>query len=174
MKMNTLQNKSLRMRWLGSVVSLGLTVFAGIASPTLANETVQGDAVNGKFTLPMQARLGNTVLPAGNYKFSVITVGSIRSVSSIQTGNRLVQVVVWSLAKGGPLANMFATASKESDITDPKPLDIREDENGMTIHSMWLEKLGMVIEFNGNKPNNVMRARAPEPQQAVASAKGSD
>lgn len=173
MKIDRLQNKSLRMRWLGSIVLLGLAVFAGAASPTLANESVEGDSVNGKFTLPVQARLGNKVLPAGDYKFSVITVGSLRSVSSIQTGNRLVQVVVWSLAKGGPIANMFATASKESDAADLKPLDIRADESGMTIHSMCLEKLGMLIEFNEDKPSNIMRARAPEPQQTVATAKGS-
>jgi hypothetical protein len=173
MKMNRLHNKSLRMRWLGTIVSLGLVAFAGTAKSTLANDTPQGDAIQGKFTLPMQARLGKTVLPAGDYKFSVITVGTIRSISSIQSGNTTVQVVVWSLAKGGPLANIFATASTESDTADLKPMDIREDENGMMIHSISLEKFGVVISFNEKKTDNLMRARAPEPQQGVvASAKG--
>jgi hypothetical protein len=44
----------------------------------------------------------------------------------------------------------------------------------MLIHSMCLEKFGLVLVFNENKSKNVMRARGPEPQQGGTSVKGSD
>jgi hypothetical protein len=167
MKMNKLQKSSPRMPWLGTIVLLMLAAFAGTAPPTLAQDIVQG-----KFSLSAEARLGKTVLPAGDYKFSVVPLGNLRSISSIQTGNSLVQVVVWSLTRGGPLANLFATASTETNASNPEPLGIREDENGPTIHAMSLERLGVVLRFVDHKNSSVMRARAPEPRQTVASVKG--
>jgi hypothetical protein len=67
-----------------------------------------------------------------------------------------------------------AMASRQADMPNPKALDIREDGTGMMIHSMCLEKLGLVFEFNENKTKNVMHARGPELPQGGASLKGSD
>ncbi|MFI5057911.1 MAG: hypothetical protein ACHQLQ_06980 [Candidatus Acidiferrales bacterium] len=167
--MNRLQKKSLRMRFVGTVVLLGLAVFGGTAIPAFGQDTVQG-----KIMLPVEARLGKTVLPAGKYNFSVVTMGNIRSVGSIQAGSSHVRVMVWSTTKGGPFANVVAMASRGADTPNPKPLDIRADGSGMMIHSMCLAKLGLVIKFNESKTKNVMRARGPELQQGGASVKGSD
>jgi len=169
MKMNTLQKKSLQMRLVGTMVLLVLAAFGGTAQPALGQDTVQG-----KFMLPVEARLGKTVLPAGKYKFSVVTLGNIRSVDSIQMAGSQVMVAVWSMTKGGPFASVVAMASREANTANPKPLDIRADGNGRLIHSMCLEKLGLVVQFNENKTKSVMRARGPELQQGETSFKGSD
>lgn len=169
MKTNRLGKKSQRMRWVGTMVLLGLAALGGTAIPALGQEMVLG-----KFTLPVEARLGKTVLPAGEYKFSVVTLGNIRLVSSIQAASSHVQVVVQSMAKGGPFASVVAMASRDADTPNPTALDIRADGDGMLIHSMCLEKLGLVLVFNGNKSKNVMRARGPEPQLGGTSVKGSD
>ena len=169
MKTNRLGKKSQRMHWVGTIVLLGLAALGGTAIPALGQEMVLG-----KFTLPVEARLGKTVLPAGEYKFSVVTLGNIRLVSSIQAASSHVQVVIQSMAKGGPFANVVAMASRDADTPNPTALDIRADGDGMLIHSMCLEKLGLVLVFNGNKSKNVMRARGPEPQQGGTSLKGSD
>ena len=94
MKTNRLGKKSQRMRWVGTIVLLGLAALGGTAIPALCQEMVQG-----KFTLPVEARLGNTVLPAGEYKFSVVPLGNIRLADSIQVVSSYVQVVVRGTAK---------------------------------------------------------------------------
>ncbi len=170
MKMNRLQKKSLRMRSVGTMVLLGLAAFGGTAKPALGQDRVQG-----KFTLPVEARLGKTVLSEGEYKFSVVPMGNIRSVDSIQTGSSHVRVMVTGTAKGGAFANVVAMASREADTPNPKGLDIRADGSGMMIHSICLEKLGVVLKFiDNNKTKNVMHARVPELQQGGTSGKGSD
>ena len=60
--MNRLQKGSLRMSSMGTVVLLGLVAFGGTAPLALGQDMVQG-----KFTLPIEARLGKTVLPAGEF-----------------------------------------------------------------------------------------------------------
>jgi hypothetical protein len=168
-EMNKLQNKSLRMWSVGTMFLLGLVAFGAIAKPALGQETVQG-----KFTLPVEARLGKTVLSAGEYKFSVVPLGNIWSVDSIQAVNSHVLVVVWASVKGGPVASLVATASKQADILNPKMLEFRADGAGMTIHSISLEKNGLVLAFNEYKPENEMRARGPELSQGRSSAKGKE
>lgn len=167
--MNSLQKKSLRMCSVGTMVLLGLAALGGTPKPALAQEMVQG-----KFTLPVEARLGKTVLPAGEYKFSVVPLGNIRLADSIRVVSSYVQVVVRGTAKGGQFASVVAMASRQADTPNPKALDIRADGTGMMIHSMCLEKLGLVFEFNDNKTKNVMHARGPELPQGGTSVKGSD
>ena len=167
--MNKLQKKPLRMCSVGTMVLLGLAALGGTAKPALGQEMVQG-----KFTLPFEARLGKTLLSAGEYKFSVAPLGNIRSVSSIQPGISHVLVVVSGMTKGGPVASVVAMASNQTDTESPNALDIRADGTGMMIHAMCLEKLGLVFKFNENKTRNVMHARGPELQQGGTSVKGSD
>jgi hypothetical protein len=170
--MNRLEKKSLRMCSVGTMVLLGLAALGGTAKPALGQDMVQG-----KFTLPMEARLGKTMLPAGQYKFSVVTMGNIRSVNSIQTASSYVEVIVTGMTKGAPFANVVAMASKEADTSNPKGLDIREDGSGMTIHSICLEKLGLVLRFidnNKTKNMNVMHAQGPAQPQEGTSLKGTD
>ncbi len=169
MKTNKLQKSSRRMCSVGTMLLLGLAALGGAAKPALGQEIV-----GGKFTLPVEARLGKTMLPAGEYKFSVVPLGIIRSVDSIQMGNSQVQVVVWSVTKGGPFANVVAIASREADTPNPRELDIRADGSGMMIHSICLEKLGLVLKFSESKSKNVKRARGPEPQQGGTSVKGTN
>jgi hypothetical protein len=168
-EMNKLQKKSLRMCSVGTMFLLGLLAFGATSEPALGQETVQG-----KFTLPVEARLGKTVLSAGDYKFSVVPLGTLWSVDSIQAVNSHVLVVVWGSVKGGPITSLVATASKPADILNPKMLDFRVDAAGVTIHSMCLEKNGLMLEFNQYKPENELRARGPELPQGHGSAKGKE
>jgi hypothetical protein len=168
--MNRLHRKSLRKYFVGTMVLLGLAALGGTAKPAHGQDMVQG-----KFTLPVEARLGKTVLPAGEYKFSVVPLGNIRSLGSIQLASSHVEVVVTGTTKGGPFVSVVAMASREADTPNPKGLDIREDGSGMMIHSMCLEKLGLVFKFiDNNKTKNVMHARVPELQRGGTSGKGSD
>ena len=166
--MNRLQKGSLRMSSMGTVVLLGLVAFGGTAPLALGQDMVQG-----KFTLPIEARLGKTVLAAGEYKFSVEPLGTIRSVGSIQVGNSQVLVVVSGMTNGGQVASLVAMASRP-DTPNPRAQDILEVGTGMMIHSICLQKLGLVLEFNENKTKNAMLARGLELPQGGTSVKGSD
>jgi len=166
--MNRLQKGSLRMSSMGTVVLLGLVAFGGTAPLALGQDTVQG-----KFTLPIEARLGKTMLAAGEYRFYVQPLGIVQSISSIQGMNSRVIVVVSGTTKGGTVASAVAMASRPN-ISNPKGLDVRTDGTGTMIRSMHLEKLGLVLEFTENKAKNTMRARAPELPQGETSVKASD
>ena len=166
--MNRLQKKSNWMRSLEMTVFLGLAALGGTAQLALGQETVQGE-----FKLSVEAQLGKTVLSAGEYKFSVQPLGIIRSVGSIQVGNSQVLVVVSGMTNGGQVASLVAMASRP-DTPNPRAQDILEVGTGMMIHSICLQKLGLVLEFNENKTKNAMLARGPELPQGGTSVKGSD
>lgn len=169
MKTNKVQKYSLRMCSLWTMALLALVALGGAAEPALGQQTIEG-----KFALPMEVRLGKALLPAGEYKFSVVTLGNIRSVDSIQMVGSQVLVAIWSTAKGGPFASVVAMASRGAETPNPRGLDIRADGTGMMIHSMCLEKLKLVLQFNENKTKNARQARGTSQPQEGTSIKGSD
>jgi hypothetical protein len=166
--MNGLLKKSLRLRLVGTMLLLGMAALAGTGTVALGQEALQGT-----FILPVEARLGDTMLPAGEYKFYVEALGSTQATSSMQFGSSPVMVVVCGLAKGGPIVKVLATASK-LDVHDPKTPSLQADDAGMVFHSMYLENAGVEVEFYTNKAKHAMQAKGPEVAQRVASAKASD
>ena len=166
--MNTLLKKFVSRRSLGRMTLLGLAALAGSGPLAFGQETVRG-----KLTLPVEARLGNTVLPPGEYKLNVALVGTTLSVSSIQDVYTPVMVMVTPLTKGRPVASVLAMAYKP-DSRNPKAMDIQPDGSGNMIHSIPLDDLGLVLQIIDNKSANTLRARGPEMAQGVASAKASD
>jgi hypothetical protein len=156
--MNASLNKSLSWRLLGSMLLFGLALLAGMGPLALAQETLQG-----KFTLADEARLRNTILPPGQYKFSIQPVGTTHSLSSLQTGNDQVIVTVSGLAKGTPIISGIAMASRINFAAlKEKEMDLRSDETGSTLHSIVLENLGIVLEFYDYKTKSPLHAHAPE------------
>jgi hypothetical protein len=166
--MNTLLKRFGSKRSLGMMAFLGLSALAGSGPLAFGQDTVRG-----KLTLPVEARLGNTVLPPGEYKLNVALVGTTLSVNSIQDVYTPVMVMVTPLAKGGPVASVLAMAFKP-DMRNPKAMDIQPDGSGRMIHSIPLDNLGLVLQIIDNKSANTLRAREPEMVQGVTSAKASD
>jgi hypothetical protein len=166
--MNTLLKRFGSKRSFRMMALLGLSAFAGTAPMAFGQETVQG-----KLSLPVEARLGNTVLPRGEYKLNVALVGTTLSVNSIKDVYTPVMVMVTPLTKGGPVASVLAMAFKP-DLRNPKAMDIQPDGSGKMIHSIPLDNLGLVLQIIDNKSSNTLRARGPEMAQGVTSAKASD
>jgi hypothetical protein len=164
--MNTLLKRFGSKRSLGMMALLGLAGLAGSGPLALGQETVQG-----KLTLPVEARLGHTMLPPGEYKLNVALVGTTLSVNSIQDVYTPVMVMVTPLTKGGPAASVLAMAYKP-DPHNSKAMDIQPDGSGKMIHSIPLENLGLVLQIIDNA--STRRARGPEMTQGVTSAKASD
>ena len=166
--MNTLFKRFLPRRSFGIVAFLRLSAFAGTGPLALGQDTVQG-----KLTLPVEARLGNTVLPPGEYRFHVTLAGTTSSVNSIQDVATPVIVTLNGLTKDGPIASVVAMAFKR-DPRSPKAMDIQQDGAGKMIHAISLENLGLVLQIIDNKPAKTLHARGPDMALGVTSAKASD
>ncbi len=160
--------QKLSLHSLRTIALLSLALIAGIGPLASAQETVEG-----KVSLSVEARVGNTVLPPGEYQLSVKLLGPIRSVDAIQFVDTPVAVLLVSTAKGGPVAGALAMASR---INPRNPIanGIQADGPGYKIHSMALENTGLVIQFVEGSSKSTLHARAAAPAPVVASAKASD
>src|SRR5712672_2003597 len=104
--MTNLKSKSIFQGVLARIMACGALAACITASPLLAQDTIDGN-----FTLSENARFGNTVVGAGQYKFSIEAVGNIQSIHSIQQGSGHLVLVVLRPAKSGPVVSIFAMAS---------------------------------------------------------------
>ncbi|PYU80729.1 MAG: hypothetical protein DMG50_18920 [Acidobacteria bacterium] len=163
--MVTLLSKSIHRSTFARVVVLGLMALCGAASPLLGQETVAG-----KFTLTENTSLGKKFLPAGAYTFSIEPVGILQSVSSIQGARQVVQVVVRPETKAGPVAIIFAMVTRSARALDASKLVLAPVNNGMAMHSMYLDKQGLVLDFDWWSPKDktqiLAQAAGPEPASA--------
>jgi hypothetical protein len=164
--MATLLSKSIYRGNFARIALLGLMALCGAASPLLGQETVAG-----KFTLTENTRLGKKFLPAGAYTFSIEPVGILQSVSSIQGAREVVQVTVRPETKAGPTVAIFAMATRTDHVLDASKLVLAPVNNGMAMHSMYLDKQGLVLDFDWWSPKDKteMLAQAARPEPASAS-----
>jgi hypothetical protein len=164
--MKTFTGKSMNYRKSALVALLGLAAFCGAASPLLGQE-----AVAGKFTLTETTRFGKKFLPPGAYTFSIEPTGVVQSIGSIQDPRQVVQVMVRPATNAGPAVAIFAMATRSSAPLDTSRLVLASVNHGMAIHSMYLDKQGLVLDFNWWTPKDKtqMLAQAVRPEGASAS-----
>jgi hypothetical protein len=164
--MAALLDKSIYFSKLARVVVLGLMAVCGASSPLLGQETVAG-----KFTLTEGTRIGKKLLPAGAYTFSIEPAGNLQSVSSIQGARQVVQVIVRPETKAGPTVVIFAMATRSTEALNSSKLVLASVNNGMAMHSMYLDKQGLVLDFDSLSPKDKspMLAQAARPEPALAS-----
>jgi hypothetical protein len=159
-------SKSIYRSNFARIALLGLMALCGAASPLLGQETVAG-----KFTLTENTRLGKKFLPAGAYTFSIEPVGILQCVSSIQGAREVVQVTVRPETKAGPTVAIFAMATRSDHVLDASKLVLAPVNNGVAMHSMYLDKQGLVLDFDWWSPKDKteMLAQAARPEPVSAS-----
>ncbi len=164
--MATLMSKSIYRSNFARIALLGLMALCGAASPLLGQETVAG-----KFTLTENTSLGKKFLPAGAYTFSIEPVGILQSVSSIQGARQIVQVTVRPETKAGPTVAIFAMATRSDHVLDASKLVLAPVNNGVAMHSMYLDKQGLVLDFDWWSPKDKteMLAQEARPEPAPGS-----
>ena len=164
--MATLLTKSVYCSKMARVVLLGLMALSGAARPLFGQEMVAG-----KFKLTETARLGKKLLPAGAYTFSIEPAGTLQSVSSIQGARQAVVVVVRPETKAGPIAAIFAMASRSGQSRDASKLVLEPGNDGMAVRSMYLDQQGLVLDFDwsSSKDRTPMLAQAVRPETGSAS-----
>ena len=145
-----------------------LAILAGAGPLAFAQESVQGT-----LTLPVTAKLGNTSLPPGEYKFYVHLLGPTRSMEGVQLVSSRVAVLLMGMSKDAPLASAIAMVSRPGPSA-PKAIDLMPEGNSVSIHAISLDTLGLVVQFYESNAKPAVIARATQPSTAVISAKASN
>ena len=163
--MANLNGKAVYRMILTRILAWGALAVCASASPALAQNSIAGN-----FTLKENARLGDTVLAAGPYKFSIEPIGTIQSIRSIQQGAGHLVLVVMKPEKSGPTASFFAMASPSDHTRDASELVLAPDKQEMLAQAMYLEKEKLLVDFNwsGPKAKSQVVAQKIEPQQSAA------
>jgi hypothetical protein len=147
MKMANLNSKSIYRMTLAKAMAWGALAVCIPASPAMAQ-----DEIDGKFTLTENARFGDTVLGAGQYKFSIEPIGTIQSIRSIQQGAGHLVLVTVRPEKSGPVASIFAMASPSNRAREANELILEPEKAGTLAESMYLERDGLVVDFRWASP----------------------
>jgi hypothetical protein len=129
------------------------------------------DLVQGTFNLTSAAKLGNTSLPPGEYRFSVQSLNSINSVESLQAGNSRVEVTVIGTYRDAPIVSLMANART---ATKSQIANSMEFGDANSILSISLKNLGVTIDFLAKRSAEALRATRTPEATAVASAKSTD
>jgi hypothetical protein len=141
--MTTLLSKSIYLWKHARIALLGLAMLCSAASPLFGQ-----DMVAGKFTLTESTHFGNKVLPAGTYKFSVENAGSIQTVNSISGAGQPVLVILRPDTNAGPVASIFAMASRSQHPIDSSKLVLERVSDGMAMQAMYLDGQGLKLDFD--------------------------
>jgi len=164
--MTALSSKSIYLWRNVRTALLGLTALCGAASPLFGQ-----DMVGGKFTLTESTHVGNRILPAGRYKFSIETVGPVQAVNSIQSARQPVLVIMRPETSAAPVSSIFAMASRSEHALDSSKLVLEQVSDGMAMHTMYLDQQNLVLHFDwvSAKDKNGTLAAAAQPGPARAS-----
>ncbi len=169
--MQNLFSKSIYHSILGKVALLAAMAFCGSATPVWGQETIAG-----KFSLHKTARLGNTVLPPGSYLFTIEPTGTVLSVSSIPATGSPVSFIVRPEKGAGPMAMVFAMASRADQTLEASQLVLTSGKAGETMQSMYLEKQKLLVDFDWYSPKDKteITVQAARPQGGSSSSKATD
>jgi hypothetical protein len=122
-------------------------ILGGLAACIAAGPVFAQSEIAGNFTLTEDARFGNTLLPPGQYKFSLEPVGTIQSVRSIRQSPGHLVLVVLRPEKSGPMASLFAMASPNTRQSETSELVLQSEKGGALAGTMYLEKEGLMVDF---------------------------
>jgi len=161
-------SKSIHAGMLARILFVGALAVGLAAGPVLAQ-----DVIGGEFTLNENARLGSTVLGAGRYHFVIEPIGTIQSIRSIQEGAGHLVLVVVRPEKSGPTVSIFAMASPNVRGRETSELVLASDKRGTLAQTIYLEKEGLMVDFNWSSPKakSEVIAQQTEPRQSGAESR---
>jgi hypothetical protein len=168
LKMDNLNGRAIYGSVLAKILSFGALALGVAAGPVLAQDTI-----GGKFTLNESARLGSTVLGAGQYHFVIEPVGTIQSMRSIEQGAGHLVLVVVRPEKSGPSVSLFAMASPSDHGREGSELTLGSQKQETLAQTLYLEKEKLVVNFNWSSPKAKTQvvAQQLEPRQPAAGAR---
>jgi len=133
-------------RSISMVAVMALVLVAATVSPSLASAQKQ---VEGKFTLPCTTYWGTTILPAGDYTFSVSSVSQHGAVLSVR-GEKSMRVTV--------IAN-------NNSIVEQNALELKRSGSAAVVTKMYLAEAGISMQFRASASARELVAAATTPPQ---------
>ena len=132
--------------------SLILVLLAAGLSKTLAKAQA---SVEGKFTLPFEARWGNAVLTPGDYTFSILSTGlpALVAVRRESGGERVAMVMARGWDGGGSSAHSALTVTRSG--------------GEVHISSLYLVELGLTFYYSAAQPKKELLGREPKLTQRL-------
>jgi hypothetical protein len=162
-----INSKSIYQTVVARILVWGALAIGAPAIPLYAQDTIAGN-----FKLNENARFGDTVLAAGQYRFSIEAVGTIQSIRSIQQGAGHLVLVVVRPENSGPAASIFAMASVSRSEHRTSELILEPEKEQALVRAMHLEKEGLEVTFDwaNTKVKTPVIAQESGPQQSTAAA----
>lgn len=145
---------------------LAAMAFCGATAPAQAQ-----DEVTGKFTLQGDTRLGNKILTPGSYLFTIEPASTAHALGSVPAAGTPVVFVVRPEKVAGPVAVVFAMASRREPSLDASKLVLKDAR----IQSMYLDEQRLMLDFDWTvaKDKAVMSVKNGR-QAGTSSAKATD
>lgn len=168
--MSKLLGKSIYSSSLAKAALLAAMAFCGASAPAQAQ-----DEVTGKFTLRADTRLGDRILPSGSYLFTIECPSTAQSVGALSGAGSPVVFFVRPEKLAGPVAIVFAMASKSEKGLEASQLVLATGRKEATMQSMYLSEQKLLVDFDwlGSKDKVVMLAQKGR-QTGASPAKATD
>lgn len=168
--MSNPSDKSIYYSGLAKAALLAAMISCGASAPAQAQ-----DEVTGKFTLREDTRLGDRILPRGSYLFTIESPSTAQSVGSIPAAGAPVVFFVRPEKLAGPVAVVFAMASKNDKGLEASQLVLTTGKKEATMQSLYLSEQKLLVDFDwlGSKEKAVVLAQNGR-QTGTSPAKATD
>lgn len=107
-------------------------------------------AVEGKFTLPFEARWGRAILPPGDYAFSIQST-SLPAIVTVRRGSR-----------GAPTAMIAAQGYDQATPAKRNELVFARRGRQLIVESLHLEDLGFIFRYPIPQAEKELVVRSPK------------
>ncbi|MFY9802439.1 MAG: hypothetical protein WA211_14085 [Candidatus Acidiferrales bacterium] len=127
----------------------------GLLSATVVPIAAHADNILGRFTLTSEARWGDTVLPPGEYTYSI-------------SADTTLPIVIVRSARGTLGAFVVPISMTESREGQPDRLVLEQTNGGMVITSLYVKDRGVILHYRIPKAMVETATKAPESKLAAS------
>jgi hypothetical protein len=142
------------MKGLRGYAQVAVLLF-GLLSSTVAPITAHADEIVGRFTLTSEAHWGKTVLPPGEYTYSV-------------SQDVVLPIVIVRSVGGHVGAFVVPMSMSEASEGESDKLVLKKTNGGMVITSLYVKDRGVVLHYRVPQEMMETAAKAPEPKLAAS------
>jgi hypothetical protein len=123
-------------------------LLCSLLSSTVVPMATHADNILGRFTLTTEARWGSTVLPPGEYTYSV-------------AANAVMPIVIVRSVRGDLGAFVVPVTMTDARKAEPDKLVLEKTNGGMVVSSLYVKDMRVIFHYRLSKsmPETAARAR---------------
>jgi hypothetical protein len=126
-----------------------------LLSSTVVPIATQADNILGRFTLTSEARWDHTVLPPGEYTYSV-------------SSNSVLPIVIVRSARGDLGAFVAPMSITDARQGEPDKLLLEKTDTGMAVTSLYVKDMGVTLHYRIAKSTVETAAKASDTKLAAS------